>query len=417
MPVIQKSPPELRLPEFSGAWNHGVLGDCIESLNAGVSVLSSDIPTSKGQKRILKTSCVSSGFFDPSENKLVDDAGQIKRLKEHVCRETIVISRMNTPELVGANAYVQNTDKSLFLPDRLWAAKIDLKYSSRWIAILLSGPKLRATLSARATGTSNSMKNISKADVKSIRIYYPSKEEQQKIAAFLSSVDTKIEQLNKKKALLEQYKKGMMQKLFSQEIRFKDELGRDYPDWESKELKQIAKIFRGMGLSKSAVQLEGKFPCVLYGELFTKYAETIKTVLSFTNEKTSATSQCGDILMPTSDVTPSGLATASTLLVENVQLGGDINIIRLNKGISPIFMSYLINFCKKVFMRLVTGTTVKHIYAKDIQHINFSIPTSQKEQQNIANFLSAIDKKIELVAEQLTQAQIFKKGLLQQMFI
>ena len=121
--------------------------------------------------------------------------------------------------------------------------------------------------------------------------------------------------------------------------------------------------------------------------------------------------------MPTSDVTPSGLATASTLLVEDVQIGGDINIVRLSKGINSIFMSYLINFCKKEFIRLVTGTTVKHIYAKDIQHIHFTIPVSQKEQQKIANFLSAIDQKIERVAEQIKQAQTFKKGLLQQMFI
>lgn len=156
---------------------------------------------------------------------------------------------------------------------------------------------------------------------------------------------------------------------------------------------------------------------MLYGELFTKYAETIQTVLSFTDHETTVTSQYGDILMPTSSELAHGLTAASALLIEGVRLGSDMNIIRLTDGIHPIFMSYLINFCKRPIMRLVTGITIKHVYAKDVYHITFPIPASQAEQQKIANSLSAIGKKIELVTEQLIQTQAFKKGLLQQMFI
>ena len=408
MPVIQKSPPELRFPEFSGAWNHGVLGDCIESLNAGVSVLSSDIPTSKGQKRILKTSCVSSGFFDPSENKLVDDAGQIKRLKEHVCRETIVISRMNTPELVGANAYVQNTDKSLFLPDRLWAAKIDLKYSSRWIAILLSGPKLRATLSARATGTSNSMKNISKADVKSIRIYYPSKEEQQKIASFLSSVDTKIKQLNKKKALLEQYKKGMMQKLFSQEIRFKDEQERGYPDWVMLSIEKIATVIMGTSPKSTAYNQNSEGLPLIQGNSDVKNRKSDPRVYT-----TEITKECmpGDTLL--SVRAPVGNVSCA---VQHACIGRGIAAIRAKSSVAQVFLyNYLILY-ESEWKRISQGSTFGSVNSNDVRSIKVCFP-SALEQQKIANFLSAIDKKIELVAEQLKQAKTFKKGLLQQMFI
>ena len=269
----------------------------------------------------------------------------------------------------------------------------------------------------RIFNESTGVPQLTSPQLKTYRINFPDVEEQQKIAAFLSAVDTKIEQLNRKQSLLEQYKKGMMQKLFNQEIRFKDENGRDYPDWKEKRLGEIAKIHRGSGLSKSAIHPSGKIPCILYGELFTKYRETISQVHSFTDDRTRAIGKYGDILMPTSDVTPDGLATASALLVEGVQLGGDINIIRLDKGDRPVFMSYMINSCKRKVMRLVTGTTVKHIYPKDILGVRISIPGSLEEQQKIADFLSALDRKIALVARQIDQALYFKQGLLQRMFI
>ena len=139
---------------------------------------------------------------------------------------------------------------------------------------------------------------IGKNEIKKIPFSTPHIEEQQKIAAFLSTVDTRIEQLNRKKSLLAQYKKGMMQKLFSREIRFKDGEGKDYPDWEEKKLDDVVKIHRGSGLSKSAIHLSGRIPCILYGELFTKYTETINQIYSFTNDKAKVVGKYGDILMP-----------------------------------------------------------------------------------------------------------------------
>ena len=105
---------------------------------------------------------------------------------------------------------------------------------------------------------------INAEEYKTYRFMIPEKEEQQKIAAFLSSVDTKIEQLNQKKSLLKQYKKGMMQKLFSQEIRFKDEQGKEYPDWEEKRLGEIFSTFKsGYGITVNRIAERGDYP--VYG--------------------------------------------------------------------------------------------------------------------------------------------------------
>ncbi len=208
-----------------------------------------------------------------------------------------------------------------------------------------------------------------------------------------------------------------MQKMFSQQIRFKNDDGSNFPDWQKKKLEDLVDFYRGGTLSKSDLNTNGKNLCIHYGQLFTIYKEVIYKIESRTNIDDGFKSEIGDILMPTSDVTPDGLATASTILEKNVLLGGDMNILRPKRSIYSIFLSYLLNFEKKKIISFVSGTTVKHIYSKDLTKLKVIIPSDIKEQEKIAEFLTAIDKKIEAVERQIEGMEKFKQGLLQKMFV
>ena len=207
-----------------------------------------------------------------------------------------------------------------------------------------------------------------------------------------------------------------MQKIFTQQIRFKDSNGRPYPKWEEKELGELVEFSRGAVLSKSDIRPTGRYSCVHYGELFTEYHEVVPRVYSRTDVDTGVDSQVGDILMPTSDVTPQGLARASSIQVAGVKIGGDINILR-PKTVNSILLSYMLNFQKTKIMEIVSGITVRHVYAKDLKKLTYNVPSSLDEQQKIAGFLTALDDKIKLEESKLEQAKQFKKSLLQQMFV
>jgi type I restriction enzyme S subunit len=246
---------------------------------------------------------------------------------------------------------------------------------------------------------------------------FPSLPEQQKIASFLSAVDEKIQQLTKKKALLEQYKKGVMQQIFSGQLRFKDESGNEYLDWEEKQLGESATFLKGKGISKADLSDEGVLECIRYGELYTVYGETIIEVFSKTNvpEKELVMSEKDDVIIPASGETQIDIATASCVRKSNVALGGDLNIIRSSND--GVFLAYYLNSALKFnIARLSQGISVVHLYSSQLKTLNIAIPEIE-EQQKIANYLSRIDTKIESVNNQITQTQSFKKGLLQGMFV
>ena len=253
--------------------------------------------------------------------------------------------------------------------------------------------------------------------VSALIVHLPSDtQEQQKIAKFLSSVDTRIEQLEKKKALLEQYKKGLMQKLFGQEIRFKDDKGEEYPEWEAGSLENFVKLSKGRGISRADVAEDGSCKCIRYGELYTLYKETISVVYSRTNAPVSelVLSQKYDVVMPSSGETALDIVSASCVLAGGVALGGDLNILRSQQN--GIFLAYYLNCKRREIARYAQGISVVHLYAVHLKRVDIALPCIQ-EQQKIANFLSSIDKTIELVTEQINRTREFKKGLIQQMFV
>ena len=183
--------------------------------------------------------------------------------------------------------------------------------------------------------------------------------------------------------------------------------------WVVKPVSEICEVFRGSPLSKADLDENGSEPCIHYGELFTKYAEVVSSIYSKTNRKSGFKSEVGDVLMPSSDVTPDGLAKASAIMLKDVILGGDMNILRPSKDINPIFLSYLLNRSKRDIIKLVSGTTVKHIYPSQISTCPLSIVDDTSEQQKIAACLSSLDEVITAESQKLEVLKDHKKGLLQ----
>jgi type I restriction enzyme S subunit len=170
---------------------------------------------------------------------------------------------------------------------------------------------------------------LSKNALGSIELFHPAdKSEQQAIAEVLSDMDGYIDSLEKLIAKKKAIKQGAMQELLTGKRRLPGFTG----EWEKKSLENIADIFKGQGLSKTKLSPGGKYNCILYGELFTTYSEKIVKIKSNTNFFEGVCSRKGDILLPGSTTTTGiDLARASVVLFDDVLIGSDINIIRLNE--------------------------------------------------------------------------------------
>lgn len=247
--------------------------------------------------------------------------------------------------------------------------------------------------------------------------YFALLPEQKKIAKFLSSIDQRIQLLEERKEKLQAYKKGVMQQIFSQQIRFKQEDGSDFPEWEEKKLKDIATITKGKGISKNDITENGIYYCIRYGELYTHYDEIISEVLNKTNscDKNLIFSETNDVIIPSSGETHLDIAKASCILKDGVILGGDLNIIR--SEMNGVFLSYYLNHSQKYdISKLAQGSSVIHLYASHLLSLKIIIP-SLPEQNKISSFIQSISKRINQTQSQIDKTKEFKKGLLQKMFV
>uniref|UniRef100_UPI00404A8BDB restriction endonuclease subunit S n=1 Tax=Gelidibacter sp. TaxID=2018083 RepID=UPI00404A8BDB len=244
----------------------------------------------------------------------------------------------------------------------------------------------------------------------------PKLPEQQKIASFLTAIDRKLQQLNTKKTLLEQYKTGVMQQLFSQRLRFKPDDGKDYADWEEKKLGRFLKYYDGTHQTPSYVE-EG-VPFYSVEHVTANQFKNTKYITEevFERENKRVRLEKGDILM-----TRIGDIGTSRLIDWDVRASFYVSLalLKQNKSFNSRYLNQYIssvNFQKELWAKTIHVAFPKKINLGEIGNCKVQLP-SLKEQQKIANYLSAIDKKIEYVSQQIEKTQAFKKGLLQGMFV
>ncbi|MDB9794353.1 restriction endonuclease subunit S [Flavobacteriaceae bacterium] len=261
--------------------------------------------------------------------------------------------------------------------------------------------------------------------ISNTKFYKPSLPEQQKIASFLSTVDEKLQQLNKKKELLEEYKKGVMQKIFSQELRFKDDNGSSYPDWEEKKLGEIGE-FKTSSVDKLSKEDEKMVSLVNYMNVYNHQNitnEITKDLMRVSaKEKQLETSDLkkGDILFTPSSETPSDIGHSIVIFedLHNTLYSYHLMRFRPTINLDILFSHYFCNIPSvlRQITRFATGSTRFTISVGSFSKIIIQLP-SLEEQVKIANFLSSLDSKIDLVSTQIENTKAFKKGLLQQMFV
>ena len=257
--------------------------------------------------------------------------------------------------------------------------------------------------------------------IRSIDFHFPpSKAEQTKIASFLSAVDEKISQLTQKHALLSQYKQGMMQKLFSQQISFKADDWSEFGEWEETTIGKITSTI-STGATPSTLKEEywnGNIKWMSSGELNHRHVHDVEKTITELGFKSSSTK-----ILPKHCVLI-GLAgqgkTRGTVAINYIELSTNQSIAAIHpnpKVFDYRFIFFNLDMRYQELRALSTGDGGRGgLNLQIIKGVEIHLPCLE-EQTKIANFLSSIDQKIEVVAQQIEQAKQWKKGLLQQMFV
>ncbi|MFJ4911302.1 MULTISPECIES: restriction endonuclease subunit S [unclassified Streptomyces] len=258
----------------------------------------------------------------------------------------------------------------------------------------------------------SSLAHLTKENLLRVQIPLPPPPEQKEVVASLSAADQVISGLERLIAKKKAIKKGLLHQLLTGETRLP---GFSAP-WRSLRLGEAAQFSKGAGLPKSDIRANGNTSCIHYGELFTHYGAEIETVTSRTDKvNPGVRSRTLDVLMPTSDVTPRGLAKASSIHPSGVILGGDILIIRADlQQIYGPFLAHAIRRDANQILQLVRGSTVFHIYAADMKSFLLRVP-GVEEQRAICAVLRDSEREIQRLENRLAKARAVKVGMMQEL--
>ena len=404
--------PKLRFKEFDGDWANFNLGD-ISDIKTGPfgSTLHQKDYVEIGTPIITVEHLGEVGLT--SQNlPLVSDEDKV-RLKSYMLDEgDLAFSRVGS---VDRCAIITDKEKGWLFSGRILRVRPNKKLvhsKNLMYALKTEDAKYRI----RSVAVGQTMPSLNTEILKNFSINLSnSVEEQTKIASFLSNVDEKISQLTQKHELLSQYKQGMMQKLFSQQIRFKADDGSEFGEWEEIKLTDFLK-FTPRPIEKPNTNYHALGVRSHFKGLFNKFDSEPNKISMDTLYRVKR----NDVVVNITFAWEGAMAIAEKEHDEGLVSHRFPTYLCDDSKINLHFFKY--RFIQKDFLSALQlcspgGAGRNRVLNKSaFLEISFSKPTLE-EQTKIANFLSSIDQKIEVVAQQIEQAKTWKKGLLQQMFV
>lgn len=419
----QQNVPKLRFPGFEGAWTETRLGEITriydgthqtpKYVKEGVPFFSVEHVTAN---QFTETKFISKEVFD-LENKRV-------KLE----RDDILMTRIGD---IGTARLIDWDVEASFYVSLALLKQNPSDFISGFLSAYIHSSYVARELYRRTIHVAFP-KKINLGEISHCKLHIPTLPEQRKIAAFIGAVDKKTAQLAEKKRLLEDYKKGCMQQLFSQKIRFKDDTGNDLPDWKEKRLGEVFTWINTNSLSRERLTYDGgQVQNIHYGDIHTKFAanfhqdaEPVPYIKDATPADFKPEQFCkvGDVVIADASEDHADIGKA----IEIVSVGDLPMVAGLHTYIArpkPAtvqtgFAGYLLRSApmRRQIERIAQGISVLGISKGNLEKLTFFLPHPD-EQRKIANFLSTLDRKIDLVGQEIDHARTFKQGLLQQMFV
>lgn len=418
--------PKIRFKGFSDDWEQREFSEVLDT-NISTNSLSREMLTEEPTKIknihygdiLVKYREILSSKLDKIPYLIDDDKN--KYIGKFLINGDVIFADAAEDETAGKASEINDLDEELVVSGlHTIVARPTQKFANSYLGYYLNSNAYHDQLLPLMQGTK--VMSISKSTLSKTNISLTlDLAEQTEIGNYFKNIDNLITSHQKKYDKLVNIKKAMLEKMFPKNGEKTPEIRFDgfTDDWEQRELGEVARFYRGVGLSKDDLDINGINECILYGQLYTTYGMTTNKVYYRTNasKNNKFLSKNKDVLIPSSDTTPTGLARATSIEKSDVILGGDINVLRPNENIDGCFLSLNINSKKNELIKLIKGTTVKHIYNNDIKNVIVGIPNNLPEQTEIGNFFKSLDDLIASNKKELEKLKNIKKSMLEKMFI
>lgn len=259
--------------------------------------------------------------------------------------------------------------------------------------------------------------HINSSRVSEISINVPRLDEQQKIAAFFTTLDEKILLIDKTIASLNNLKHGLMDCLFKRRVRFNGKDGTTFGKWRLSTIGAEGTFYYGKSAPKWSLSDTATTPCIRYGDLYTKHEYVVKAVDTYTEieREKLVFSKGGEVLVPRVGEDPLDFCKCAYLPMKNIAIGEMISVYETDND--GLYISYYFNSqMKKTFAKYVEGGNVSNLYYTYLEGIELEVPTID-EQMKISDFLSVLIEKIDVNKNKKENYIRLKRAFMQQMFV